>query len=305
MFDPENEDVDVPLDADEGSEFDVEIEEVDDTPEPDKGRRDIDYDPTDETHARDDEKLPEKFQQRINAVTAAMHTERRAKEARDRQLQEAVDYARKVSGELAAVRKQANLGERAYVSQVKTNTDHELERATADVEHAYEAGDPKALAQAQAKLALVAARKHSVDSYQPVADIDEADVYQYTPSEDPAPTHAQPSTAVQQWVSKNPWFNQDKARTDLALSIHAELINDGVIAESPRYFRELDSEIQRRTERQPTQRKQSAPPVASGRTAQRAAPRKVTLTRAQVEVAKRMGVTPEQYARELIKLGDL
>jgi hypothetical protein len=302
-FNPELEDDSAEEFDDTDDGLDIEIEEVDDTPEADRGRPTVDFDPTDEEHSRDDKTFPETVQRRLNKMTLAINSERRAREERERQLSEAVDYARKVSKQLKEVRGQINVGERAYVKQVKTNVDIEMERAESDVQKAYEDGDAKKLASAHAKLATIAARKHAVDTYEPLVDLDDDagdEIHDYIPS--PQPTERPPlPKELNDWVARNSWFNTDEKKTAVALQISTELLNDGLISNSPRYFRELDAEITRRTSGTPPQRK-TAPPVSSSRNSARAAPRKVTLTKAQLEVAKALGVTPQQYARELVKL---
>lgn len=277
-----------------------EIEEIDDTPESDKGRTPIDHDPTDEHHSQDDDKFTPDVQARVNKLTHAIHTERRAKEQRERELAEAVEYARRVSSELTASRKQTVAGEKAYVAQVKTSVDLELDRAEEAVEKAYEAGDPKRLARAQRDMAVIAARKQVVDAYIPMAE-EEAE-FESIPEPAPTPQNVprQPTTATQDWVARNPWFHRDQAKTQIAFDIHAELVNDGVAPDSPRYFRELDAEIKRRSVPRETS---TQPPVASGRTGQRPATRKVQLTKAEVAIANQMGISLQDYAKEKIRLG--
>ena len=50
------------------------------------------------------------------------------------------------------------------------------------------------------------------------------------------------SNASQNWINSKPAFNKHR---DALLLKHQELVNDGIVPESPRYFRELDTEYDR------------------------------------------------------------
>lgn len=291
---------------------DIEIEEIDDTPEDDRARTPLPYDPTDPEHARDDVYLTKQAQKRTAELTKAKHDERRAREAAERERDAAVEYARRVASSLKSARTNAVSGEKAFVGQVQANTDHQFEKAQEAVARAYEEGDPRQVAAAQAQLALVAVRKAAVDNYVPPLeaedDPDAVDDYerQAPRAGEAAQARAQPTNATAQWVARNPWFQKDQNMTDAAMRIHAEAVQDGYLPDSPAYFRTIDSQMRQQFRHYGWDKAQSrtqSPPVAGGRSSTAATTTNVVrLTASEVEMCKRMGIDKKDYAREKQRL---
>ena len=120
---------------------------------------------------------------------------------------------------------------------------------------------------------------------------------------------------VAEWVAENPWFNDPEKQlmNDYAVSFHNKLA--GKYGEkfvgTDEYFNQINKEIAKRfpeefedstpTNDEPeTQRTKLSTVVAPAKRS--TAPKKITLTKTQVALAKKFGLTPEQYARELSKL---
>ena len=98
--------------------------------------------------------------------------------------------------------------------------------------------------------------------------------------------------------------------TSLALGLHEKLVRSGIDPVSDEYYRRIDSTMQKRfpeyfgdatlDEETPAQRTKPSTVVAPA--TRSTAPKKVRLTKTQVALAKKFGLTPEQYARETLKL---
>ena len=96
--------------------------------------------------------------------------------------------------------------------------------------------------------------------------------------------------------------------TALAYGVHERLIRDeGYDPNSDEYFEEIDRTIRSKfpeyfgeSEVETTTK---SPPVVTAPSSRNngAKPRKVRLTRTQLSLAKKLGITPEQYANQLIK----
>ena len=123
------------------------------------------------------------------------------------------------------------------------------------------------------------------------------------------PTVPQPDAKALAWQEKNKWFGQDEEMTSLALGLHEKLVRNGVNPSSDEYYRSIDSTMQKRfpenfggtdtlEEAKPAQRKPSTVVAPATRST---GPKKVRLTKTQLALAKKFKLTPEQYARELIK----
>ena len=112
------------------------------------------------------------------------------------------------------------------------------------------------------------------------------------------------------WQEKNEWFGTDEEMTSLALGLHEKLVRNGVSPASDEYYESIDTTIRKRfpeyfgddtlDEEKPAQRTKPTTVVAPA--SRSTAPKKVHLTKTQLALAKKFGLTPEQYAREAIKL---
>jgi hypothetical protein len=102
------------------------------------------------------------------------------------------------------------------------------------------------------------------------------------------------------WASRNEWFQKDKAMTGYAYGIHEELVEDGIDPRSDEYYRQIDSKMREAFPHKFGHQRQQGTVVAPSSRSTKA-PRKVTLTQSQVALAKRLGISPEKYAAQLMK----
>jgi len=291
------------------SEEDMEIEVVDDRPMEDRVPPRAEAEPAPSDDDADDEAADysERVQKRIKKLKYDYHEERRAKDAADREREEAVGFAQRVFEENQKLRNTLAQGEGVLLEQTKGRAEADVARAKKEYKDAFESGDPDAITEAQINLTNAQAAQIQANQYEPV--------YQNIP----APTVPQkkverpinkPTSLDIEWAEKNPWFNRDSVMTGFALGVHEDLVKSGTNPlETPEeYYRQLDAELLKRfpdkfgggsTEEAP--RNQAGNVVAP---AQRSASksRKVQLTSTQVALAKRIGITPEQYAAQLLKL---
>jgi predicted RND superfamily exporter protein len=110
------------------------------------------------------------------------------------------------------------------------------------------------------------------------------------------------------WQERNPWFGQDEEMTASALGLHEKLKRNGVVIGSDEYYTTIDKTIRKRfpenfeeqEEVRETPRAKASTVVAPATRSTNA--KKVKLTTSQVALAKKLGLTPEQYVKEVIKL---
>ena len=288
------------------SNNELEVDIVDDTPEQDKGkpRR------AEEAEAQipeDDEiaNYSENVQKRIKQLKFEYHEERRRKEEASRLQEEAVEYARKVQEENQKLRKTLHEGEGVLVEQAKDRVAAQLDRAKADYKEAYETGDPDKLIEAQEKLSALQNEKFRVESYKPKPEPKaEAPI-----KLEPKPKVPEPDARTKEWARKNEWFGNDSAMTGYAFGVHEALVKEGLNPQSQadEYYSRIDAEMRQRfPDKFGEQQIEDAPVRQTGSVvapAQRSAkkPRRVQLTSTQVALAKRLGLTAEQYAAQLLK----
>ena len=283
-----------------------EIEVVDDTPEEDKGkpRRAEGADPK----VPDDDEIQsysEGVQKRIKQLKFEYHEERRAKEEAARLQEEALKYAQQVQQENQRLLKTLEDGEGVLVNQAKGRVAAELDKAKAAYKAAYETGDPDALIEAQEKLTMLQNEKIRYENYKPQPRQQQAPQPQY---QQPTPQPNRPSDRALQWAQRNDWFEKDSEMTGYAYGLHEKLVKSGVAPDTEEYYNQIDSAVRRvfpdrfddvSFEETAPQRQAGnvvAPAARSGKK-----PRKVQLTSTQVSLAKRLGLSNEQYAAQLMK----
>ena len=286
----------------EDSGFEVDI--IDDTPEEDKPRRAEDA----EAQIPEDDEIAsygENVQKRIKQLKFEFHEERRRKEEAARLQDEAVDYARKVYEENQKLRKTLEEGEGVLVQQAKGRVEAELERAKSAYKQAYEVGDPDKLIEAQEQLNNLQNEKFRVESYKPK----QQEVQEEPVQLQQKPKVPEPDAKTKAWAAKNEWFGNDSEMTGYAFGVHESLVKQGINPQSQadEYYNRIDDSMRQRFPDKFDEQQVEAAPVRqtgsvvapAGRSAKK--PRRVQLTSTQVALAKRLGLSAEQYAAQLLK----
>ena len=285
-------------------EFEVDI--IDDTPDEDKNkpRR---ADDAEAQIPEDDEiaNYSENVQKRIKQLKFEYHEERRRKEEAARLQDEAVDYARKVYEENQKLRKTLEEGEGVLVEQAKSRVEAELDRAKAAYKEAYETGDPDKLIDAQEKLNSLQNEKFRVESYRPRPQ----QVQQEPVQLQRKPRVPEPDAKTKAWASENEWFGNDSEMTGYAFGVHESLVRQGINPQSQadEYYNRIDQSMRQRFPDKFGGHQVEAAPVRqagsvvapAGRSAKKS--RRVQLTSTQVALTKRLGLSAEQYAAQLLK----
>ena len=275
-----------------------EIEVVDDTPEADKGRKPLEReveDPTEDELAQ----YSAKVQDRIKDLTHSRHDERRAREAATREREAAVQFAQAALKENEQLKAKLLQGETNFVSQAQKLADAEVEKATAALKAAHEAGDTDAFVEAQKSLNRAQFMQERAKNFkpQPLRPITPSATLPAQPAQPTAPT---PDSKAQSWQSRNQWFGKDKAMTGFALGLHEELVEQGYDVQSDRYYSTLDTRLKSTF---PDRFKSDAPskrPAAVVAPSNRAtSATKIRLTASQVNLAKRLNLPLEVYARQV------
>ena len=288
----------------DNTEFEVDI--IDDTPDEDKNkpRR---ADDAEAQIPEDDEiaNYSENVQKRIKQLKFEYHEERRRKEEAARLQDEAVDYARKVYEENQKLRKTLEEGEGVLVEQAKSRVEAELDRAKAAYKEAYETGDPDKLIDAQEKLNSLQNEKFRVESYRPRPQ----QVQQEPVQLQRKPRVPEPDAKTKAWASENEWFGNDSEMTGYAFGVHESLVRQGINPQSQadEYYNRIDQSMRQRFPDKFGGHQVEAAPVRQagsvvapeGRSAKKS--RRVQLTSTQVALAKRLGLSAEQYAAQLLK----
>lgn len=307
MTDPNN--IDNEEDDDfEGFEIEgeaVDIEEVDDTPEEDRDRAPMPKELVDELEADDLGEYSEKVKQRLKQLKKVWHDERREKERVQREQEEAVNVARRVLDENRALKNTLSVGETRLLDSYKAAADRDMAAARRDYVAAHETGDSEGLVAAQERITAAAMRTQQLNDYKPTLQQPVEQVYQ--PQAAPVTQRVDPKTEA--WQKRNTWWGSDAEMTAAALGLHQKLEQQHgkAFVGSDEYWRSVDTTMQRRFpeyfgDSKPAKGDKRRPSTVVAPATRSTASRKVVLTKSQVALAKKFGLTPEQYAREAIKL---
>jgi hypothetical protein len=298
-----DEDVDV-LQQNDGS---IEIEVVDDTPERDKGRRPLDREVADPTDA-EIESYTKGAQDRIKELTHARHDERRAKEAIHREKQELERLAQHMYDENNKLKQYVNNGTQQYNRMAETAVAAEVDKARRALKAAQEAFDTDGIIAAQEALTEAKMDARAVRNFSSAPLQQEEYAVQ---TRQPAPQQVQPDEKTLRWQAKNQWFgaNGFEELTSFALGLHQKLVNTGIDPRSDEYYERIDARVKDKfpevfgeTEDRKSSDSPRRPTSVVAPAARSSGARKIQLTPTQIALAKKYGLTPQQYAVEVAKL---
>lgn len=299
------------LEVDVGNEFEVEVE--DDTPEEDRGRQPMPKELVDELDKDELEQYDEKTKQRLKQMRKVYHDERREKEAAIREQREAVTLAQRLLEENKRIKNVLTTGEKEYVHSMQQSATYELELAKKAYKQAYDEGDTDKVIEAQEAMQNASYKLNQVKNFKlPSLQDEEKGVQnQYTEQTQPAPVR-QSDPKLEKWLDNNEWYGTNKVMTAAALAMHEDLVESGYKAGSDAYYNELDKTVRQTfrgyfssddsTNKDKTESTSTKPSTVVAPASRSTASNKVKLKMSQVNLSKKLGITPEQYVLEMRKL---
>jgi len=288
-----------PDEVDKATEHEVEIEIEDDTPPEDRNRKLMDEPPQD-FQADELAKYDESVRKRIQHFTKGYHEERRKSESAQREKEEAIRAAQVIAEENKKLKGSLSESQTALIESAKRVVNTEIEEAKVKYKNAYETGDSDALLAAQEELTSAKIKADKVNNFKAPALQDSKNDVQTAQA---VPT-AVVDPKAEAWREKNKWFGADDEMTSFALGYHAKLLKSGINPQSEEYYEKIDSRMKQvfpdafeseKPADAPSQRPKSNVAPATRSTA----PKKIVLTQTQVNIAKRLGVPLELYARKV------
>jgi hypothetical protein len=277
-----------------------EVEVVDDTPKADRNRKPAE--PPEDITDEELEDYSEKVRKRIQHFSKGYHDERRAKESALRERQELEKLAQQLVSENQQLKGAVDKNQEVLLEQAKRTAAGEAILAKRAYKAAYEAGDADKLLDAQEKLTNAKIKTDRLDNFRPPAlQQQETPVQTEEIQGQTAPAPIVDERA-NDWATSNTWFGEDDEMTSLALGLHNRLVKEGVNPQSDDYYVKIDSRMReifpdKFEDGEPEQRKRRTNVVAPA--TRSTAPKKIRLTQTQVTIAKRLGLTPEQYAKQV------
>ena len=313
----------------------VEVEIVDDTPEEDrrpKKVQDADFKVDNDTVDQEISDYSQRAADRINQIKYEYHEERRAKESSDRVAKEAATRLQTIMQENQRLQQMVQEGGQVLNKTAHNNALWAKQSATESYKKAYEEGDADAMAKAQELLSKATLAEQQAGS---VAQNVHNHILQNMPASAPAPELTSQAAGrpaneqkyndpdMEKWANKNPWFMGSepvhKEMTTFSLYIDQTLQAKGIDPEtkSEQYYSEVDSAMRKQfpnffgvqvgNESEmfiagETPKRQPQTVVASAsRDSGNKKPTQIRLTKTQVSLARQLGITPEQYANQILK----
>jgi len=278
-------------------EPEVEIEVIDDTPKEDQGKKQSKQ--PDEITDEELESYSEKTRKRLKHFSKGFHDQRRLAESAQREKEEALRIAQQLVEENKQLKGAVNENQKVLLEQAKKEVTGEINVAKYRYKQAYEAGDPDAIIKAQEDFTSAKIKADKINNYVlPPLQESESNVERQII----APQNVVDSRALD-WQKNNPWFGPDDEMTSFALGLHQKLVKQGVSPQSDEYYEKINSRMHQvfpdnfegaDEPAEPRRRNNVVAPVTRS-----VAPRKITLTKTQVALAKRLGLPLELYAKQV------
>lgn len=290
-------------------EISIEIE--DDTPPQDRNRDPLPKEVVKELEEDELEDYSTKVKKKLLQLKKWANDERREKEAYERREKEALSLAQNVVDENKKLKASLNDSQKNILESVQRSVELEMASAKKEYREAYESGDSERVLEAQEKLTTASMRADKIKNYQPAA-LQESDnevkiQHQVNQAQTPRPD----PTAVS-WQERNNWFGKDKLMTSMALGLHEQLKDEGVAVSSQEYYRRIDETMRKRfpeqfesdtnQDEEESPRKSTKPSSVVAPATRSTSPKKIRLNQSQLTIAKKLGLTPEQYAQAALKM---
>ena len=298
--------------AEENSEFEIEI--VDDTPEDDKNRQPM---PEEIVEDLEKDELDEFSKEKGKQLKKVWNDERRAKEAALKERDHAAKLARQALEENKLLKQHLSQGEQALMDNSKSSAEHELALAKKTFKDAYDSGDADLVAEASEKLAAAKLNMTKAEEYVPQYSKEALQTQEDSVNNESETLvqNQQPQADAKAvaWQERNKsWWGIDRAMTSLAFGTHEQLVSAGVDPTSDEYYESIDKEMRTRFPEKFEQEAVETPSTnKKGGQAQKTVvspakrstnSKRVVLTQSEVRLARKLGLSNEQYVREKMKL---
>ena len=252
-------------------------------------------------------------QKRIDQLTAKHHEERRQKEQAAKLRDEAIVYAQRVKSENDRLNRLVSDGQQYLGKQAEERAGFAKIAAQQKYKEAYEQGNTEDMVAAQDALSRATMDAASAEQFN--ARIPEEQFIQqqqqqqqeqqFIPQQQTPP---RPDDKAISWQAKNQWFGNDSEMTSFAYGVHEKLVREeNLDPRSDEYYEKIDTRMRDvfpdffGSNASAVSANSQSSVVAPATRNNGAKPRKIQLTATQVALAKRLGVTPEQYANQLVK----
>jgi hypothetical protein len=285
--------------------FEVEVDETQEDPVvEDKSKQE---EVKDEEEPKEDSKnkYSKSVQKRFDEYAYQLGESRRREE-------EAIQIAQAIKAERDKIQEELGKLNSGYVTEMGGRLTGSMEAAKAKLKKAMEDQDYDAVANAQIEIGRLGAEQSQYEQMKAQQEVRAKAPKQEREVEIPKAPQQQPvkDPKAEVWASENEWFGTDKVMTNVAYAIHEDLVNQGVDPRTDYYYSEIDKRMrenlphkfeQNSSSEEPA-RQQPVQTVASAHRNRGTGRNVVKLSSSEAAIAKRLGLSNEQYASEKLKL---
>jgi len=251
-----------------------------------------------ETSDEDLEGYSDKVKKRIEKLTYKMREAERREKA-------ATEYAQSVQKQNEELAKRSSQIDESYISEYDQRVTSQEDGLKKKLSDAINLGDVDAQIEAQKSIAKLA-----IESERLIVAKNQLEQRKAAPQQPPQQAQPQPANQpdpkARSWAERNSWFGENEPMTLTAFSIHKSLVeNEYFDPSSDEYYQELDKRIREEFPHKFQQDNRSsarAPVAGATRSSGKPSNKKIKLSPSQVAIADKLGVSYEQYAKQLARL---
>ena len=251
-----------------------------------------------ETSDEDLEGYSDKVKKRIEKLTYKMREAERREKA-------ATEYAQSVQKQNEELAKRSSQIDESYISEYDQRVTSQEDGLKKKLSDAINLGDVDAQIEAQKSIAKLAIESERLNVAKHQLEQRKAAPPEPQPQARAQPTN-QPDPKARSWAERNSWFGENEPMTLTAFSIHKNLVeNEYFDPSSDEYYQELDKRIREEFPHKFQQDNRSsvrAPVAGATRSSGKPSNKKIKLSPSQVAIADKLGVSYEQYAKQLARL---
>ena len=257
------------------------------------------------------ENYSENVKKRINQLTAKR---KQAIEEADA----AYQYAQQKEQENAQLKERLSQLNQGYNNEYENRVKSQTAQVKEIYKKAVDAGDSEKMAEAQnlmsrlaveeERLRLQKAQLEQQNPQQPQAQQPQTQQVQQPQAQQvQQPTQQQRrDPKLESWLEKNNWFGSDQIMTNVAKTIHEQIVRDeGFDPLTDEYYQEIDKRMRIEMPHKFQDKRanvQAVTPASNGRNVKSGRKKSVQLTPGQVAFANKMRIPLERYAKEVAKL---
>jgi hypothetical protein len=222
----------------------------------------------------------------------------------ERERDEALSFARSQKEQRDALNKRYSTLEQESVTSRQEKIESLLEAQKAKLAQAREAGDTNAEIDIQKQIAQLGYEEAELKKFVPTK-VEESKPMEEQFRRQTPPTPA-PDPKAEAWAAKNRWFGTDKAMTYTSFDLHKTLVDEeGYDPTSDEYYEELDKRLRVEfphkfgtTNGNQGETAKPVQTVASATRSTKTGRKTIRLTPTEVAIAKKLGVSLEDYAKQ-------